>query len=200
MVRLLHPVVVDVFQGDLSAPETLAEVMDGAVGLVIAAAPEWWRFGASPTVEGEGTIAAIKAAIAAGTVKRIVLLTPADGSPARSPHRIEAEAALKECGIPYVIVQIPMLSDEQGGMKNVIMRQKSRDSDVVPGKSLTRVDAAQIVCQSLVHAQFVDEMSVSDPDGGFFFGNCIIECSNGSEPSIIDRRYWKRQFADLDSE
>lgn len=173
--------------------------MDGAVGLVLAAAPEWWRLGASRVVRGQGTVDAIKAAVASGTVKRIVLLSFTEDSPSRSSYHIEAETALKDCGIPYTLIQIPRLSDDQGGMSNIILRQKSSSTDVVSGKSLTRVDAAQIVCQSLVHAQFIDEMSAADPEGDFFFGNCIIECSNGSEPSIIDRRYWKRQFGALDT-
>lgn len=181
----------------MAKPDTLAEVMDGAVGLVLAAAPEWWRLGANKVVRGQGALDAIQAAVASGTVKRIVLLSSPEGS--SSSDQVKAETAVKESGIPYIIIHISRLSDDQGGMSNIVMRQKSSDTDVVSGKSLTRVDAAQIVCQSLVHARFIDEMSTADPEGDFFFGNCIIECSNGPEPSIIDRRYWKKQFAALDT-
>lgn len=188
---------VDVFQGDLANPDTLSEVMDGAVGLVLAASPEWWRFGGNRFVHGQGTVNAIEAAVASGTVKRIVLLSSTEASSSRPSYQVEAETALKECGIPYVLVLVPKLSDDQGGMSNIIMRQECSEGDVVPGKSLTRVDAAQVICQSFVYAKFIDEMSAADPEGDFFFGNCVIECSNGTEPSIIDRRYWKKQFSAL---
>jgi NAD(P)H-binding len=191
---------VDVFQGNLSQPATLFDAMDGAVGVVIAAAPEWWRPDGSEAVEGLGTVAAIEAATKAKTVQRIVLLAPAVGTSARAAHRVEAEEALKASGIPFVIVRIPSLSNKQGGMSNIILRQESKKSSVAPGKSLTRVDAAQIVCQALVHDRFIQEMAESDPEGGFAFGSCVVEASNGDDPSIIDQRYWREQFAALDGE
>lgn len=174
--------------------------MDGAVGLVVAAAPDWWRPGGREVVEGQGAIAAIKAAAASGTVKRIVLLTRAEGSSARAQHNVQAEKALRESGIPFVILRIPSLSNEQGGMSNIVLRQDSSDSSVVSGKSVTRVDVAQVVCQALVHARVTEEMALADPEGDFVFGNCVIEVSNGEKPSIIDRRYWRTQFAALDVE
>lgn len=188
---------VDVFQGDVTDPATLVDAVDGAIGIVIAAAPEWWRLGNS-TVEGSGAVALIEAAAAAKSVKRIVLLSATESSP-RFGNKKLAEEALQKSGIPHVILRVPSLSSKQGGMSNIILKQEP-SLDVETGMSLTRIDAAQVVCQALVHDRFVSEMQAADPDGGFDFGNCTVEVSNGDKPSIIDKRYWKRTFAALDTD
>lgn len=171
--------------------------MDGAVGVVIAAAPEWWRVGGSEKVEGSGAVSLIEAAVAAKTVRRIVLLSTTQDSSARASSKAAAEAALRKSGIPFFIVRIPSLSSDQGGLSNIVLRQGEAEVPVPGTSSLTRVDAAQIACQALVYDRFTQEMEDADPGAGFAFGNCVVEASNGNQPSIVDKRYWKTQFAKL---
>lgn len=182
---------VDVFQGDVLKPETLRDAVDGAIGVVFAAGGEWWRGGG---VEGEGAKAVIEEAGRSGSVARIVLLSARE----RRGKREVAEEALRASGIPFVILRMAQLGDGPGGMKTVVLKQ---DGDgKTGGKGLTRVDAAQVVCQTLVHDKFVASMWEADPEGGFEFGNCVVEASNGDEAAVADKRFWKRAFAGLETE
>lgn len=198
--------IVDVFEGDVGAADTLADALDGAAGLVIASSPEWWRPWGGGAVEERGAIALVNAAAKSGTVRRIVFLSRAaagGGSRERAAQSGRVEQVLQTCGVPYVVVRIPKLSNAQGGMSNILLKQ-GEDAGSKGGPdgsigSLTRVDAAQVVCQAFVHDRFMNEMDATDP-GSFIFGDVILEASNGSQPSIISKRYWKNAFSRLREE
>jgi hypothetical protein len=205
---------VDVFQGDLSDPATLMPAVDGAVAVVIAAAPEWWKIGGSAAVEGAGAASLIEAAAAplSGTfVKRVVLISTIKTDTSKlAASKAVAEKALLESGLNYMIVRVPKLSEDPGGTRDIIIRQETSDcsagSGSATGMTLARVDAAQIVCQCLVYDRMMTEMAtsyepeVSTVDNSMQFGSVIVDAFNGTEPAVADKNYWKRLFAELQEE
>lgn len=194
--------IVDVFQGDVGSPDTLVDALDGAAGLAIAVSPEWWRPGGPDAVEGQGALALVQAAAASNSVRRIVYISgaaSAGGGGARTARSKLVEDELQRCGVPFVVIRTPMLNDSQGGMSNILLEQGENISGSGSVGSLTRVDAAQIVCQAFVYDRFMKEMDCTDP-GSFLFGDIVVEASNGDQPSIVDKRYWKNAFSKLKEE
>jgi hypothetical protein len=187
---------VDVFQGDISDPNTLRDAVDGSVGLVIAAAPEWWRPGGSESVERRGTVSLIEAAVAAGSVNRIALLSSRPNGSRRATNHAAAEEALCSSEIPYFIIRVPTLVDEQGGLKNIVLDQsigESRDR----GNTLARVDAAQIVCQAFVHDCDVLNRVAHDPKSGSKFESYVMDASNSHQSAVLDTTKWPEKFSSL---
>jgi NAD(P)H-binding len=185
-----------VFQGDVSNPSTLFDAVDGSVGLVIAAAPEWWRPGGSESVERRGTVSLIQAAIAAGSVNRIALLSSRPNGSQRAANHAAAEEALRSSGIPYFIIRVPALVDEQGGLKRVVLDQsigESRDQ----GNTLARVDAAQIVCQAFVHDRDVLNRVAHDATTGSSFEGYVMDASNSHQSAVLDTTKWHEKFSSL---
>jgi uncharacterized protein YbjT (DUF2867 family) len=188
---------IDVFQGDLSNPDTLQSPVDGAVGIVIAAAPEWWRPGGSNAVEGRGPVALIEAAAAAGSVTRIVLLSSRQDGSQRAKNHLLAENALRSSGIPYLIVRVPSLVDEEGGLNTILLDQSEGDQEPAIGKALARVDAAQVVCQAFVYDRTVRGQEASSPPSSTTFRNVVVGASNTQQPVVLDTRKWSEKFASL---
>jgi uncharacterized protein YbjT (DUF2867 family) len=188
---------IDVFQGDLSQPDTLQPPVDGAVGIVIAAAPEWWRPGGSESVEGRGPVALIEAAAAAGTVSRIVLLSSRQDGSQRAKNHLLAEDALRSSGIPYLIVRVPSLVDDQGGLNTILLDQSEGVQQPALGNTLTRVDAAQVVCQAFVHDRTFRTHDAPSPASSAKFGNIVVDASNMEQSVALDTRKWSEKFSNL---
>jgi NAD(P)H-binding len=202
---------VDVFQGDLSDSATLVDAVEGVEAIVIAAAPEWWRIGGSAKVEGAGAASLIRAATAsetASSIKRIIMLSAIERVNTKlAAVKAIAEAALQDSGLRYTIVRVPKLSDMQGGINRIIISQEKDANAPIAGRILSRVDAAQIVCQCLVYdrtradmAIVYDENGLSTVDKSMLSGITVVTACNDNEPAIVDKNYWREQFDKLQEE
>lgn len=186
------------FQGDVSDASTITDAIEGAKGVVISAAPEWWRLGGSSAIEGAGAVSVIEAAANCKSVQRIVLLSSLQDSSTRAKSKLQAENALRACGKPYIIVRLAPLDDKPGGINNVVLRQpgdaESRDS------SLSRVDAAQAVCQALVFDRACIEGAETWKNGTRNLQNYVFEVSNDSSPLQVNSEFWTQQFRNFNLE
>jgi NAD(P)H-binding len=148
-------------------------------------------------VEGRGPVALIEAAAAAGSVTRIVLLSSRQDGSQRAKNHLLAENALRSSGIPYLIVRVPSLVDEQGGLNTILLDQSEGDQEPAIGNALARVDAAQVVCQSFVYDRTVRSQEASSPPSSTRFRNVVMDASNIEQPVVLDTRKWSDKFASL---
>lgn len=183
---------LDVMPGDLSCADDVAAAIDGAVAVVVASGAPWWWPGGYDAVDVQGVRNLLEACRGAPSVRRIVLISTANGDSPRGRAKREAEALVRESGLPYVILRAAPLSDAEGGLCHIELTP----GEEIAGKrgELSRVDLAQSVCQALVYDRSISELKEEDPEGEFDFPSCVVTVRNTKEPYEPDKRFWKTQF------
>eukprot|EP00177_Eucheuma_denticulatum_P005540 GFKZ01010068.1.p2 GENE.GFKZ01010068.1~~GFKZ01010068.1.p2 ORF type:complete len:387 (+),score=41.21 GFKZ01010068.1:155-1162(+) len=181
---------LDVFQGNLTNFDQVYDAVDGSVGVVCAAGSPWWIPGGLDAVDVTGVENLINASLKAGGISRFVLISTANPTSPRGKAKRRAEELLIQSGLPYVIFRATTLSNGQGGMSTISM---AVTDDGSIGK-LTRIDLAQAICQALVYDRAISRLKQQDPDAEFDFPNSIVNITNGNEPYVPDKRFWRREF------
>lgn len=207
---------VDVFEGDLTRPSDVEPAVDGALAIVVASGAPLWRLtlpGAAVDAVAAQNLAAAAKRNHPASVSRIVLISSAASQGPRAAGKRAAERLVRECGVPYVIVRVGKLTDEEGGIKRVSMRpvpsavrgggegmaegQGEEGEDAL--RPISRLDLAQCVCQALVYDRKVRALRQDDPDGDFEFPNCVMTAENLDEEFVADKRFWTTQFSKISS-
>lgn len=181
---------LDVFEGNLVKFDQVFEAVNGSIAVVCAAGAPWWLPGGFGAVDVRGIRNLIDASVKAGTVRRFVLISAADAQSARGRVKRQAEKFLKSSGLPHVIIRAAQLTNEEGGLKTVLLNVSGED----PTGSVSRIDLAQSVCQALVYDRAVSQLNEKDPSGEFDFPDCVISVSNGKDDYVPDKYFWKREF------
>lgn len=152
---------VEVVEGDITRPETLADAIRGAAGILLTAgvtkrpAPE----ALVKSTEYDGTLNVLEAARAAGFEGRLVYMS-AIGTTRWSPlafvlnlikgntleWRRKGEEAIRASGVDYTIVHAGVLNDQPADKHALLITQ--RRLALSPRYRLSRADAAEV----LVHA------------------------------------------------
>lgn len=178
---------VDVFEGDLTDEDSLVEAVRGASSVVCVAGGGPSFFGRSKPPCAEKLV---RAAAKAGVAK-FVLVGDAESAAVR---------ALRECGLPHVVVCCDRLRDEEGGLQEVLFTpiNDGEEREKNDG-SITRLDLAQVVCQAMVHHRLIRNLANADPEGGFEFPNKTIHVKNGDNQFEPDEKFWRNKFDRLSS-
>ncbi|KAI0563236.1 epimerase [Gracilaria domingensis] len=186
---------VDVFEGDLANYEEVRDAVEGSKAIVCASGAPRWLPGGFKAVDVTGVSNLVKAACETGSVSRFVLISTVGSSGARESAKREAEKIVLGSGLPYVILRVKKLEDTPGGVKDIVLTSVSEsDASITFSSGISRVDAAQVVCQALVYERTISQLSDADPNSEFDFPNCIITASNGRNSPVPDKRFWKREF------
>lgn len=187
---------VDVFEGDVNNLDDVREAVDGATAIVYAAAPSpAWFPPASKAIDVDGVQNIVTAASESSTTIRRIVLLSASGSSSIAKSKLRAENIIKNSSIPYAIVRAAQLSLREGGtMKIEIAAVIGDNPEESSGNSISRVDAAQCICQCLVQERRIVKMSEEDPEAGFEFPSCIFSVRNSAEPFTPDKRFWTKSF------
>lgn len=184
---------VDIFEGDISNYNQVLDAVDGSIAIVCASGAPWWLPGGFAAVDVTGVSNLVKAAQESGGISRFVLLSASEQNSGRGSAKLKAEQIVRESGLPYVILRVTKLSDTQGGIQEIVLNPEIGAARI-NARSITRVDLAQVVCQALVYGRSVSQLNEADPDSEFDFPNCTIVASNGPNPFVPDKRFWKREF------
>ncbi|WIA21708.1 hypothetical protein OEZ85_000874 [Tetradesmus obliquus] len=128
---------LEVVQGDVTQPNSLAAAAQGAAGVIFTAAGHGNGFLGTAAVDYEGVVNAAAAAKAAGTVRCFVLVSGMCAHPINRFHPVRAwlntthwglmdnkfagEQHLRASGLPFVIVRAPWLNDGPPGRKRLHM-------------------------------------------------------------------------------
>lgn len=191
---------VDVFEGNVSNLDDVRAATDGAEAVVYAASPSpAWFPPAMTTIDVQGVRNVVAAASQSSTAIRRFVLVSADGDSAIARSKRRGEDIIRESSIPYAIIRAAPLSGAEGGLRVIDMQPvlDGKDGSIrnIRGKSLSRIDAAQCVCQALVQHRRLEEMAAQDPDAGFEFPSCTFTANNSEELYVPDKRFWINSFS-----
>ncbi|PXF42088.1 hypothetical protein BWQ96_08194 [Gracilariopsis chorda] len=184
---------VDIFEGNISNYSQVLDAVDGCTAIVCASGASWWLPGGFAAVDVTGVRNLVKAAQETGGISRFVLISASEPKSGRGSAKVKAEQIVKESGLPYVILRVANLSDTQGGIQEIVLNPETGAAGI-SARSISRVDLAQVVCQALVYGRSVSQLNEADPDTEFDFPSCTILASNGTNPFVPDKRFWKREF------
>lgn len=188
---------VDVFEGNIKQLSNVCPAVEGAVAIVCASGGSRWIPGALESVDVNGVANLVSAAREAGTVRRFVLISANDDNASpRARAKRKAERIVIDSGLPYMIIRVAALSDNEGGVKRIVIHPVNGESNSSTSSSpISRVDLAQCVCQGLVHERKLSSM-ISDDDSSEIlpFPNCIFSVENTDEPLVPDKRFWTNSF------
>lgn len=186
---------VDIFNADITQTRTLARAFAAASALVIcSAAPRWLPF-SHEAVDVRGVENAVRMAVKAGSVRRVILISDAGVSSVHARAKRRSEQIVKDCGIPYVIVRAAALRDAEGGRRQIDVRPVVSDSTALKIKPVTRIDLAQCICQALVHHRRIETILQEDPTSGASFPNCVVTIANSDGAYVPNRRFWTSVFS-----
>lgn len=144
-------------QGDVTQPSTLEAAMSGGVDFVISAVASSTAEGPNrpETVDAEGTRNLSAAAKKAGA-KRFIIITSSVSGQADHPlnkrlgnvlmHKAEAEQALYDSGLEYVVVGPSGMTDEPPGARKIILIPRS---EYRQGMVIGRADTARVIIHAL---------------------------------------------------
>jgi uncharacterized protein YbjT (DUF2867 family) len=174
-------------EGDVTQPESLARAMQGGVDIIVSAVATAQGEGPNrpERVDAQGTRNLIAAGRQAGA-KRFVIITSSVSGRVDHPlnkrvgnvlvYKAEAEKALYESGMDYVVVGPAGMTDEPAGQKKILLIPRDQYR---PGMTIGRDDTARVI----VHA-------LTDPGAA----NRTFTVAYGDGP---DDGSWKAAFATL---
>lgn len=190
---------VDVFEGNVGSIVEVQDAVNDAAAVVCSHGAPWWLPGGFESVDARGVENLVRAAVASPSVKRFVLVSADDGRGARGTAKRRAEDAVRASEIPYVILRPTKLVDVEGGLKSIRMTPivdtgVDDEGETGADSTISRVDLAQVICQSLVYDRRVADLQRDDPTGDFDFPSCTVRITNGKDKFVPDRGFWRREF------